>query len=323
MTRQLTITCERLTDESLDGFLRRSLQKNYVTSLRWFEELYLPLAVGHQSFLAHGRSINQIEEILGCGKGELSSSTPLPSDESKFILLGKGRFTPADFRRNKLAICPSCVVERNFHHVANLVAHVRCCPTHGVVLIDGCRNCGRPISKNLDLTRCANCETPVTADCSGSDNELSFFLSQTIATIIREGVERTPLKWLKAESATELFTLAQKIGYYALDDCGQAHDPSAKVDLIAKGVSVLSGGRRGIKSLLKALQSRAGPHLTHRRHRNLALFGQDILSEQPWSKSADMVVDVYSRYVAEKRIEGVPVPFCQAKLVQSPGLDAA
>mgnify|MGYP003571145729 CR=1 FL=1 len=306
MTRQLAITCERMTDESLDGFLRRSLQKNYVTKLDWFEELYSPLTGGPLSFLARGRAIHQIENALGCDNGALLSSTPLPPNASKFIQLGNGRFSPADFRRNKLAICPTCIVERNFHHIANLVAHVRCCPVHGYILIEGCRNCGHPISKNLDLTRCSKCETPVTEAWSTSDSEKSLRLSQSIASIIKDGVKNTPLKWLKAASETELLILAQKIGYYAAEDTDLAYDPSGRVDRIAIGVSVLSNGRRGVRALLKGIQPRTGRHLSHLRHRNLALFGQDILIERSRGNAADAVATVYERYVVEKRIEGVP-----------------
>ena len=282
----LPVQCFRQRDESVEGFVLRSLEAN-----------------GHRLSYAIERACGTsrsevLAYRLGLKQAGLELSKTVPSERDAEVTWWRMRPKESGerywhvARYRALKVCPLCIASREVR--LKLWAFEDCwaCPKHGIYLIDRCAECGIPAKPpNVRLAHCAKCGAAISDAKPLRADPATYALAQLIAN----GDER----WPSALSASGGLTL-DAVRCFALppgQNVNSKSNPTDRceiADRAARSCAVMADWPKGLVEWLEARRDtfpdrsgveRFGPWLQHLR-RNLGRldFVSEVVNDYLWTR---------------------------------------
>lgn len=162
----LTFTPTAKPDESLNGYLLRLAEENFLGSPRSLLRqtgLRLKACYGDEDLLG-------ITNILELDLQQLRSMTSFPK------VLGS---IPAGYflRTSSIPVCPHCLKDSGYIRQAWHHELVTACPDHQVLLLDRCPDCESPLELNRASVSVCRCGYDLTEACVASADTANLFIA--------------------------------------------------------------------------------------------------------------------------------------------------
>ncbi|WP_373322333.1 TniQ family protein [Chitinimonas viridis] len=237
------------TGEALAGYVARAMLANgYVPPLplgRWFPRY---------------RSIRESLALLGLDITMTDSPMSWLPTRQRFIAAQD--MAPADLNGLRLRWCPYCLAVDGIHRAAWGIKLFAVCPTHRVMLVDCCPDCGRPVQFVwIGVGRCPCGGRLADALATRADDALvwlGYFLENALSNQRNE----TPACFA-IMNTVDWLRLIRYLGSFAADNrpkrpgqLANAHDMAVAGPIFKRCAAVLEDWPRGLHKLLHILRER-------------------------------------------------------------------